>query len=229
MIIAVSSILHEADIIGQTITHLFKEGIDEVVISVGEEDEETFQEALDSGAAVTWQTGPFDQGAEITKLARAWSEDATWILPFDADEYWIGSDGRSIEAILLDQPSNIGKVYAATYPHIDIDHKGPQKPLSKVCFRPHPDMVVHWGNHLVSNVPGDEIHGILEVRELQYRSWEHFLAKVEKARALFASWDIPEEHGSHMRALTTLTTEQLQAEYQRLRNIPTTVDPIRGL
>ena len=83
-----------------------------------------------------------------------------------------------------------------------------------------------WGNHHVSGIPGEELHGVLEVRELQYRSYEHFLVKIEKARTLFASWDVPREHGSHMRALTEMNEAQLATEWDKLRSMLSKNDPI---
>lgn len=227
MIVAVSSVKDEADIIHDTLNHLFDQNVDHIVISDGgSEDGTPFLIEL-TNTTVLDQTGPFDQGAEITRLSLlALEAGATWVIPFDADEFWIGTDGRTVKAVLDSVPDSVGKVYAATYAHTDWDYRQAQKPLSKVCFRPTPDLRVHWGNHGVDGVPGEDLHGILEVRELQYRSWEHFQSKVEKARALFASWDVPYEHGSHMRRLTELTPDQLLEEWNQWKAQPTTFSPI---
>lgn len=226
MIVAVSSVLNEVDIIATTIAHLRDQGIDNILISDGGSTDGTWDLVADLADGYLTQDGPFDQGAEITRLAHIARENgAEWVLPFDADEFWIDPTGGTVSQVLCQLPANISQVYAATYGHLDWDRRLPQKPLSKVCFRPSPDMTVSWGNHHIYGVPGEELHGVLEVRELQYRDFGHFLAKVQKARDLFATWDVPIEHGYHMRVLTQMTDTQLAAEWAAYQAQPSTYFP----
>lgn len=226
MIVAVSSVLNEADIIGDVIRHLYAQGVDEILVSDGGSTDGTVEIVQALTDAWFDQVGPFHQADEITRLAHlAMDQGATWILPFDADEFWIDPLGTTVKQVLESQPPNISTIYAGVFKHRDWDHKfTEQNPLSKVCFRPHPDMSVAWGNHHVYGVPGEEIHGLLEVRELQYRSIEHLRAKVEKARQLFDSWAVPLEFGHHMRQLVDST--DLEAEYARLTSGAVVIDPI---
>lgn len=227
MIVAISSVKNEAEIIAKTVSHLYGEGVDEVVVSVGPSSDLTFNQAVRAGALVQEQLGPFDQSAEMTRLATMVGDDATWIVPFDADEFWTGTDGRTIADILNELPPTTTRVYAPVYTHLDLATRAvTPKTWGKVAFRPHPDMHLGWGNHHVLNGDGDDIHGILAIRELQYRDYPHFLAKVTKARELFDSWAVPPEHGSHMRGLVLMDPEHLAEAYASHCNIDTIHDPI---
>lgn len=234
-IIAVSSVLNEADIIGHTVSHLLGEGVDQCIISDGGSTDDTIWGLFPPSVCnILKQEGPFDQGAEITRLAGiAHDRDADWIIPFDADEFWIDPLGGTIRSILEALPPECLKVHCAVFKHYDWDQKfTAQNPMGKVAFRPTEQMVVAWGNHDVSlGREGTEEHGLLEIRELQYRDYDHFYAKVQKARALFASWDVPMQHGHHMRELAEMPDEALPAAFLNLRSGDKVLDPIdfRGM
>lgn len=225
-IIAISSVKDEADIIEQTIAHLLGQGVDSLIISNGG------GTGVVSKTKHVWgipQIGPFDQGAEMTKLAYLAAEkDADWVIPFDADEFWIDPLGGTIRSVLEALPADCLKVHCAVFKHADWDHKYvSQNPMGKVAFRPCEEMTVAWGNHDVQlSRSGNEEHGLLEIRELQYRDFKHFVSKVEKARALFKSWDVPAEHGYHMRVLAGMDDAELPAAFLQLRAGETVLDPI---
>lgn len=227
MIVAISSVKNEADIIGKTISHLLGEGIDQVLVSDGNSTDDTWKQAVQAGAEVQPQVGPFDQSAEMTSLANLVAETATWIIPFDADEFWYGSDGRTIAEVLNSLPPTTIRVHAPVYTQLDFETMVVAPKLwGKVAFRPAPDMHLSWGNHHVYNGEGDAEHGILAIRELQYRSYDHFLAKIQKSRDLFASYDFPAEHGSHMRHLTMLDPADLPDAYTAHVNAASEHNPI---
>lgn len=231
MIVGVSSVKDEAEIIGQTVSHLKGEGVDQLIISVGgDPDDETWRaiRKADPGSIVLTQVGDFDQGREITMLAQmALEYGATWVIPFDADEFWIDPLGGSIKSVLDAQPPGIGLIHCAAFTHLDWDRKvSAQKHFGKVAFRPTPGTVVQWGNHTVSGVSGAETHGLLEVRELQYRSWDHLVAKVAKAQALFDSWEVPWVFGGHMRALCARDEEGLRQFWADFQALEAEIDPI---
>lgn len=234
MIVAIASIKDEASIITNTVSHLLGEGVDKVILSIGPstDDTEAVVKALPDTVDYLAQDGPFDQAAEMTRLAYLAAEDgASWIIPFDADEFWYGDDGRPISTILGELAPEVIKVHAPVYIHLDYSTRVTvPKTWGKVAFRPADPMSLTWGNHTVTNGLGDAVHGILAIRELQYRDYAHFRAKVTKAADLFASWDVPPEHGSHMRALVNLDGEGLAAAYAAWCDVDTTVDliPYKG-
>lgn len=230
-IVAVTSILDEQAIIGHTVTHLLREGVDHIVVSVGGGfDTETRHILNIPGVTYEDQYGPFDQGKEITRLAYVARNayHADWIIPFDADEFWIDPLGGTIREVLEQLPAECLKVHCAVFKHASPKLKYTvQNPLGKVAFRPSDEMTVAWGNHDVHlDRAGDEEHGLLEIRELQYRDYDHFVAKIDKARRLFDSWDVPEQHGHHMRQL--VASEDLAAAWEQQREGEVVVDPIPG-
>lgn len=227
MIVAVSSVKDEVEIVRQTVTHLLGSGVDEVIVSDGGSTDGT-RDVLRGLCTVVSQDGPFDQGKEVTRLAfLAQAEGADWVIPFDADEFWCAPKDTTIDKVLAELPLSTVTLSAIVYPHLsrDIRCEVP-KFWGKMCFRPSSTMQVAWGNHGVNGLIGDPAYGMLEIRELQYRSLDHFRAKVAKARALFESWDVPHDYGSHMRRLTTMTDDELEAEYVLYCDVPTVFDPI---
>lgn len=164
----------------------------------------------------------------MTRLAHM-ASDADWIIPFDADEFWVPTPGygATIRDVLEDVPPNITHIYAAMYLHLDKTRRLPEpKPLGKVAMRPADDLVIHWGSHHC-NRAGEALHGVLQVREVQYRDWDHYLAKVEKARQLHTQPHmVNSPHGVHMERLIHLTETQLWERWQEHLAQPTIEDPI---
>lgn len=219
MIVAIASVRNEADIIAKTITHHLAVGANWVIVSDGRSTDGTADiiDQLDQVTLVD-QDGPFDQSVEMMRLAGFAKEmDADWVVPFDADEFWCDV------APLQQLPGDVGKVYAKVYGHATWErrHRDVRR-LPKVCFRSATS--IEWGNH-DAVTPGSSV-GHLEIRELQYQSFDHFLAKIDKSAELFASSNFPEMYGAHMRALVAMNDQQREAEWVRLCAIPTVFDPI---
>ena len=228
-IVGVSTVKDEPDI-GRVLSHMHDQGVDNVIIS--SDDQADYNQF---GTVLPWHWvpchQPFDQGLEITWLAKIARADyaADWIVPFDADEYWCGMGGLTIREALIPIPDDINTIYCPMFLHLTPELREPYaKPLNKVAFRPRADMIVAWGNHDVSgrtNYGG----GQLLVRELQYTSYDHFLAKVEKARQLHVQPHMAShEYGSHMWRLCQMTPAELEAEWAAHLATPTTFDPIPG-
>jgi hypothetical protein len=216
VIIAVSSVKNEAAIIETTVRHYLADC--EVIISDGGSTDGT-RDILESLPITVWdQEGPFDQAAEILNLTRAAkARGADWVVPFDADEFWCDLDRLNV----FDE--SVGIVEATVFGHRDWEwrHEG-AKPLPKVAFRD--ATAIAWGNHAVEG--HGWTHGGFQIRELQYQSFEHFLAKIDKARELYESSDFPLEYGSHMRRLVAMSDQERAVEWARLDSIPTVYDPI---
>ena len=92
-IFGVSVVRDEADIIGTTIRYHLALGLDRIlVIDNGSSDgtDEVLQElAKDQRVQWTREEGPCCQAEMTTQLAReACAAGASWIVPFDADEFW---------------------------------------------------------------------------------------------------------------------------------------------
>lgn len=217
MIVGIASIRNEAEIIAKSATHTLAVGADHLIISDGYSTDGTFDilESLD-GVTALRQDGPFIQPDEMLRLTRlAKDMGADWVVPFDADEFWCDLTP------LTDAPAV--KVFATVYGHTSWEQRHAEaRRLPKCCYRD--TTMCHWGSHDAAT-DGDVVHG-LEIRELQYQSFDHFLAKIDKAAYLFEHSDFHPGYGSHMRALVALTDEQRVEEWDRLCAIPTVHDPI---
>lgn len=227
MIAAICS-AHEEPWLAETIQHHYAQGCDIVIVSTPHLDD-TMLTAVDNDAYWYQQYGPFRQDDEMTRLANiAMSKGATWVVPFDADEYWIDpTREQTVAQVLAAQPPHITRIYAAMFTMLDYDRKVPdQKPFGKVAFRPHPAMRLSWGQHDIYLPDGEAAHGLLEVREIQYRDREHWDAKIDKARRLFATGAVPTQYGGHMRMLCDATPEELDTLWRIYQDIPTITDPI---
>lgn len=228
-IVAVTSVYHEQPIIQQVVTHLYGQGVDTVLVSVGEGDQETFDLALNAGATTTWQTGPFDQAVEITQLAQhaRLHFDAEWIIPFDADEFWVNPSGGTLRDVIDNLDEHVTSISGEVYRHVSWDDRCVEPHwLPKITFRAHEANCVNWGNHDGNGGPGQRQFSTLQIRELQYRDFEHFCHKIQKADDLYRSYDFPQEYGAHLRRLVAMDDHARQVEWQALTSEPTIHDPI---
>lgn len=222
MIVAVTTVLNEAPILGETVTHLLDRNVDWVVISDGGSTDGT-RDLIGTFPRTTLldQDGPLYQDQEMTRLAHhAYQLGTDWVIPFDADEYWC-------DLHLLDAaPPDVGVVYATVWQHSTrtLRHTTPKR-LPKVAFRPNADMWIHWGNHYVDNIPGRAATG-LNIRELQYRDYDHYLAKIDRAARLYATADFPAQYGVHLRRLVAMSDTERKQEWAAMQAVPTVYDPI---
>ena len=229
-IIGVSTVKDEPNI-GRTIRHLVSQGVTHVILSTDLGDH-AYVDAHGQGATIEWTICqvPFDQGAEITRLAHAAADrGADWIVPFDADEYWTGNDCTIREALSVLSPM-VDFTSAPMYQYVSPDFRHEKKkPLPKIAFRPCEGMVVAWGSHSVTGPSSYSTAVDLIVRELQYESYTHFLTKIDKARQLHAQPHMADhQHGSHMWRLCQMDEAQLKAEWDQMMSVPVVYDPIPG-
>lgn len=95
----ISVVRNEADIIGVTVAHHLSQGLDEaIVLDNGSTDgtDGVLESLAERDPRVSWRRNdsPFDQSALVTGLAReAHRRGADWVLPFDADEFWVAEGG----------------------------------------------------------------------------------------------------------------------------------------
>lgn len=213
-VVAVSMVKDEADIVAATVAHMCDQ-VDAVIV-VDNCSTDGTRDLLD-GLPVTVVDDPdpaYYQSRKMTALAEmARVEfDATWVVPFDADEWWYSPHGR-IADVLEQHSSHVAT--AALYDHVatgaDPDVDDPVKrtgwrrrtpaPLPKVAARCAPDLVIAQGNHdAIYDTPTDRIDGLLVVRHFPYRSPEQMARKARNGAEAYAATDLPEDAGAHWRA-----------------------------
>ncbi len=234
MIAAVSTIMNEADIIEATVRHLFAEGVDHVYIADGLSTDGT-RDILDDLArtaplTVITDDQPYHyQPKWIDRLAAlAASEGHEWIIPFDGDEFWY-SDIRPLCEVFRYVPYNVGVLTARMYQHTDWDHRhiDPQ-PFPKVAYRWNENAHIANGNHSVAGVHGLVAGGVLDIRELKYRSFEHFKRKIIERNATLDP-SLPITDGWHMRVLDGLPESELRHAWDSMLQVPAILDPVPSL
>lgn len=231
----VSTVRNEADIVDTVIRHTFAQGIDRIWVVAGKSTDTTT--AILTGLAdefpgrLTVYEDLDDyhyQPYWVTRLTLdALAAGADWVVPFDADEFWIAADVQMTVADALDGlPADVGVVRATMFQHHDMDiREVAPKPLTKVAFRPAAGVVVANGSHNVSGAAGRIVDGVLEVREVQYRGFEHFCRKIIERNASLDP-TLPAGEGGHHKQLAGLSEAELRGVWDGMQARPTVVDPI---
>lgn len=230
MIIAVTMVRDEADIIGHTLAHMLSQ-VDHVIVADNLSTDRT-REIIHGFGHVTvvddHEPGYY-QDVKMTRLAhQAGDMGATWVVPFDADEAWWLPNLDELDAqVCTARPY----VYV---PHADDpDLPNPiarlrwrmpaPEPQLKVCFRYHPDAVLHMGNHDVDR-PGRRVEAAT-VRHYQYRSLEQVRRKVSNGTGAYNATTLPRLYGTHWRDLDALDDDGLAAWWADYLAQPLVFDP----
>ena len=225
----VSVVSNEEDIIGFTISHLFAEGLDGMVIIDHCSSDRTpmilkgLQEVyLSQGKVlVSFRDNhpAFYQGKMMTQAARkAHVYGATWIVPFDADElfYCLADSAISLDiAIRACKEDVIGVPMFNHYPTSqDVVSGNPYKslvwrhpdrnPLDKVIYRWRADRVIDDGHHRILS------HGVslpgapagIAIRHFSARGADLWAAKSVRAGKALAATDLDPSIGAHVRQYT---------------------------
>lgn len=226
-IVAVCTAYHENDILPWTIEHLLAEGVDEVWIA----DPNPEDQVTPFASPVYWVKDDktfHDQPYWIDRLAAI--AEADWIIPFDADEFWCAtSPVQTIRTALEALPPEVGTVFVGMMQQRDWWWREvPWKPASKVAYRWNPEAHIGPGNHGVEGVPGESVFNVLFLREIQFRSFEHYCRKVRERNATLdreLQKKIP-ELGFHMTRLDGASEDKLAQEWSKLMAEPVIWDPI---
>lgn len=228
MIAAVSTILREVDVAHRTVAHLYNSGIDEIYIALSTKSDDGTRESLapfpvhivDDSEDFHYQPRWTNYLAGIAAEA-----GATWIVPFDADEWIYPCNATSIPEALSTVTADV--VAIASHQHLDFDRRFTDElGLGKVAYRYHPEFALTNGSHLIiSPHPIDTAYDILHLREWQFRSFEHMVSK-SKERVATLDPDLPYGEGTHQRILAAMTGDELVAAWAKRCARPTVIDPI---
>jgi hypothetical protein len=236
VIVGLCMVRDDADVIGATMRHLLEQGVDRMLVEVGpsvdgtcDVVDEVAREAGEGVVTVYDDPDPVNRQVMVMNrlLGRAVEEGATWAIPWDADEWIYATGGGTVREALSVLAPDVDKLYLRHYQHVDWNsrHVEPNR-LRKVVFRARPGQHLVVGNHEVTS-SGAGIEGVLDLRELCYRSYDHWKAKF---RARNANLDpvvaADPTAGLHHRRLAGLSEEELEVEWKALQDTPSVQDPI---
>lgn len=231
MVVGVTMVRDEADIIEWTVLHMLGQCDAVIVADNGSVDgtREKLEALLYLGGLHIRDDREvgYWQSQKMTALAQeAAALGATWVVPFDADELWLSRDGRPLCCALNDLPESVLIAQADLWDHVatakDPGGENPVRrmgwrrpspaPLPKVAVRPLVDLTIAQGNHSASfsdhDLPGTAAN-LLTVRHFPYRSPDQVLRKIRNGAQAYAATDLPEEQGAHWRQWGAFSDEQI--------------------
>ena len=228
MIAVVSTCYNEADLLDLWIRHLLAEEVDLIMVAdkLGRDCSRAILEDWHiRDERVVWLNdieGSHRQAYWTDLLAsEAHQRGADWILPADIDEFPYATEEGTIGETLSE--CQYDKLYMKVWPHKTQDFRFEQHRLPKVCYRWSPNAHVTMGSHDVS-LPGGAF-GILDMRELQYRSFEHFCNKAMDRNETLEPSARARNDGSHHLRLEKMNRQELLHEWELMQARPVAYDP----
>jgi len=215
MIVAVTMVRDEADVIGWTLAHMLSQA-DHVIVADNRSVDQT-RAILDQFDHVTVIDDPevgYYQADKMTRLAHlAGDMGAEWVIPFDADEAWTINPADLADTDVVEAHPYVYVPRSAEPNPLRWSWRLPEpERLKKVCFRYHPHVRLHMGNHNVDR-PGRRTNGA-QVRHYQYRSLAQVARKVRQGAEAYDATNLPVTDGSHWRELATKTDDELKAWWE---------------
>lgn len=237
MLVGITMVKDEEDILPKVLLHLLGEGVDHLIVADNLSTDETpFQlEAIRNDyperlTVLQDEEVAYYQSRKMTVLAeRAGEMGADWIVPFDADEFWCSRYG-SLSEVFANVEPHVGVLAARMWEQFGDKRSRCAKTLPKVAFRYTPGCVVAQGNHSVGGVPGAVAWDLIDVREFQYRSLEQMKRKVRNGKAAYDATDLPLSEGAHWRQYGAMSDGDIEAVWAGiLLREDLIYDPIPGL
>lgn len=217
----IAMVRNEADVLEDTLAQLASQGVDRI-LCVDNGSTDATRDVLASAARDlpvivghdSWTA--FEQSAKMTVLADAARRaGATWVLPFDADERWMGQGGSIADVLRSTAAPIVVAELVNAFPDPLQDGAWRLDPTAhhdpKMAFRPVRGTVIGMGNHRVMR-PGDIVPG-LGIVHLPWRSFEQFRAKVEHGSRALAAADLNVDAGWHWRHLGAMDESELRAAW----------------
>lgn len=231
MILAIATIYREADIIASTLTNLYNQGVDTIAVALSTQSDDGTREILADFPVILHNDDlPYHAQPHWQNLMmNTHASPGDWIIPFDADEYWYACAGITISGALNQLGGDQSHLLVHAHQHHDWNHRFETDGLPKVAFRYQPGAVIANGNHSVAlPTPQQAWSGILALREISFRSYEHMRVKCHE-RTDRIDPAIPESEGAHQRVLAALTESELALAWEERCSRPMIVDPIPAL
>lgn len=237
MVVGVTMVRDEADIVGETVRLMLDE-VDYVIVADNGSVDGTRQILEEIAADIgrveihdDLEVGYYQSTKMSALAARAAEIGADWVVPFDADERWLARSGGRVADALMALPDAVLVAQADLWDHVatgeDPDVPNPLErmqwrrrdpaPLPKVAVRPVSDVVIHQGNH-GATFPGVDlpatVTNLLTVRHYPLRSPEQMVRKARNGAEAYAATDLPADVGGHWRGWGTLSDDQLAEVFE---------------
>lgn len=213
-VVAVTMVKDEADIVGATVGHMVTQ-VDAVIVADNQSTDGTrsILESLPVMIIDDEEPGYYqaDKMTRLAHLARI-EMDANWVIPFDADEWWMSPHGRLADVLKANTAWPV--LEAELFDHVasaaDPNESDPVDrmqwrrqspiPLPKVACQTGEDLLIWQGNHGATySAPHTQLAGSLVVHHFPYRSPEQFARKAINGAAAYAATDLPSNVGQHWR------------------------------
>ena len=234
-VIAISMCRNEADVAPYVVRHMLAE-CDRVVVADNGSTDGTYQlltGADDPRLMVT--TEPrfgYRQAETMNRLVGVAVEmGATWVVPFDFDEWWDSPDGRIADVLaalppevtltgvsvsdMIPQPAD--PPYRDPFTRIQMtrpDSFYSRTEYRKCAFRPYPGAVLLQGNHGLAGVPFPEA-GPLRIRHYPYRTLAQAMNKLRHGRKAALASGLGVGYGSHWQEWGAYDDEDIAAWWRR--------------
>jgi Glycosyl transferase family 2 len=228
---AVATVRDELDVIEASITHLFDQGVDHVLVLDHRSSDGTREllkkwSTLDARVHVVLDDAPGHfQSEKITRLSiAAWWAGAEWVVPFDADEFWYAENARLADFL---RSSSASVVIAQMHDLVPVGNESLEfrereflldaSPALdvKVAFRAHPLLRVGSGNHGVARV-GPQSPG-LHVAHTPYRGVAQVARKFQTGAQALDDSGAADWEGWHWRVGASLSSVELERVWDAIR------------
>jgi glycosyltransferase involved in cell wall biosynthesis len=235
VIVAITMVRDEADILPWTFAHMLDQ-VDHVIVADNGSVDGTRDMLTDPSldGRVTVIDDPevgYYQARKMTALAHQAGEiGADWVVPFDADEaFWlpvlaaIDADVINVRSYVhvphrTDDAAELNPIRRIRYRLFD------REPFPKVVYRYHPKAKLAQGNHSVK-IPGARTIEAGSMRHYQYRSLDQVKRKVRQGTTAYKATNLPVTEGAHWRQLAALDDDQLAAWWDAYTSQPLVYDP----
>jgi hypothetical protein len=226
---AVTMMKDEVDVAYQSIRHMLEQDVDGVLVADNlstdgtRSDLEFIARKFPGRVHVVEDRDPgYYQSKKMTRLAGVAHQQfgADWIIPFDADELWVGTAIPLAKMLRMLVSTNTRVVGLPSYTHVpcgfDAEGETPFHRMTyrrasagsypKVAYRYASDLVIHQGNDGIMKSTGEFLAVEILPRDCAIhhypvRSLEQFVRKMRQgAAALTAAPDLPPTWGQHWRA-----------------------------
>lgn len=219
----IAMVKNEADVIEQTVKHLLDQGLDHILIVDNGSEDKTVEILHDLARTHPISIGTDNEPAYYQSEKMTWLADkakehgATWIVPFDADEFWFGTAGSLASALAVAREPILEALIYNQFPQPDGAWKVDATPHqeAKICFKPNRPFVVAMGNHSLIG-PGKTGTSKIAILHRPWRSFEQFSRKIRQGAASLNLTDLQESLGYHWRSMGEASDSELQEVWSRL-------------